>query len=188
MSKKAIGIQMFHYAPVTLGETVTFGTPKRITDLESLDIANTFASGKNYADNVCNIDISQLTGATITAEFSHVAREVEAELGGRTYKSGAMVAKSDDVQKAVAIMYEKVYDDGSTERICYYNCKLTRNGNGGQTKTENITFEGVTLNGSAIPLPTGEVMLAIASDEMKEDATTKALFDDFFTTVPVVTA
>lgn len=188
MSKKAIGIQMFHYAPITLGETVTFGTPKRITDLESLDITNTFATGKNYADNVCNIDISQLTGATITAEFSHVTREVEAELGGRTYKAGAMVAKADDVQKAIAILFEKVYDDGSTERICYYNCKLTRNGNGGQTKTENISFEGVTLNGSAIPLSNGEVMLAIASDEIKEDAATKILFDSFFETVPVIGA
>lgn len=185
MSKKAIGIRNCYYAPVTIAEGVaTFTAPKRISDLESLTAENTYASGKNFADNVCNIDISVLTGATITAEFSNVSRKIEAELAGRTYNGGALEAKTDDVQKSVAILYEIVFDDGSSERIVYYNCKLVRNGNGGQTKTENINFTGVQLSGGAIPLPDGRIMMAIASDEITEaDAATQALFDGFFETV-----
>ena len=71
----------------------------------------------------------------------------------------------------------------ATERIVYYNCTLVRNGNGGQTKTENINFTGVTLSGGAISLPDGRIMLAIASDEIEEDTTVKGLFDNFFTKV-----
>ena len=164
MAKKTIGIKNCYYAPVTIeGESVTFSTPVRIPDLESLTAENTYASG--------NIDINVLTGATLTAEFSHVSRETEAILGGRKYSNGAMEVNSDDAQKSVAILYELVFNDGSTERIVYYNCTLVRNGNGGQTKTENINFTGVTLSGGAISLPDGRIMLAIASDEIEEDTT-----------------
>lgn len=184
MAKKTIGIKNCYYAPVTIeGESVTFSTPVRIPDLESLTAENTYASGKNFADNLCNIDINVLTGATLTAEFSHVSRETEAILGGRKYSNGAMEVHSDDAQKSVAILYELVFNDGSTERIVYYNCTLVRNGNGGQTKTENINFTGVTLSGGAISLPDGRIMLAIASDEIAEDTTVKELFDNFFTEV-----
>lgn len=184
MSKKAIGISKCYYSTVTFTDGVpTFGTPNRIPDLETLTITDTFAEGKNFADNVCNIVIRQLTGATISAEFSNVSRKIEAEFGGKEYKAGQMESRADDVQKAVALMFEKNFDDGSAERVVYYNCKLTREGNGGQTKTDNINFTGVTLAGSAIPLPDGRVSLVIASDEMEADAGAKAKYDAFFTEV-----
>ena len=61
MSKKAVGICKCHYAVLTVtpqengNDLISYGTPVKIPDLEEISITESYAEGKNYADNICNI-------------------------------------------------------------------------------------------------------------------------------------
>ena len=120
--------------------------------------------------------------------FSNVSRKIEAELAGKTYNNGQMESNVNDTQKSVAILFQKTFDDGSYENIVYYNCKLSRDDNGGSTKGESISFQGVTISGTAIPLSNNKLSYIIASDEVGDDAQAKKKLDNFFKTVQFIDA
>ena len=83
MSKKAEGCEKLAIAPLTItGETVTFGTPILIPDLETITITDQYAEGKNYADNQENIYKKKKTGAEISITLSHISKKIEAQLMG----------------------------------------------------------------------------------------------------------
>lgn len=183
MARKANGISNCHYAILTLTDegTYTYGPFKPITGLESASFQDQFAEGENYADDVQNIYEKVITSANIQLDFSNVSREIEAELGGKVYEKGEMETNTGDVQNAVAIAYQKNFNDNSNERIVYYNSKLARTENSGQTKTGSISYQGVSLSGKAIPLPDGKVHYIIASNELGEvNAEGKARYEKFF--------
>ena len=194
MSKKAVGICNCHYAELTVtpqpsGEdTITYGKPVKIPDLEEISITETYSEGKHYADNICNIAVKIVNNADITMTFSNVSRKIEAVLAGKQYKDGQMESNVNDSQKAVAILFQKTFDDGSYENVVYYNCKLSRDDNGGSTKGESISFQGVTLSGTAIPLTNNKLSYVIASDELGEDTEgkTKKKLDNFFKKVQFI--
>mgnify|MGYP003300071633 CR=1 FL=1 len=192
MSKKAVGICNCHYAELTITpqssgpDTIAYGTPTKIPDLEEISITETYAEGKNYADNICNIAVKIVNNADITMTFSNVSRKIESVLAGKQYNSGQMESNVNDTQKAVAILFQKTFDDGSYENVIYYNCKLSRNDNGGSTKGESISFQGVTFSGTAIPFPNNKLSYVIASDEIAEDAQAKAKLENFFKKVQFI--
>ena len=192
MSKKAVGICKCHYAVLTVtpqasGEDlIAYAKPVKIPDLEEISITESYAEGKNYADNICNIAVKIVNNADISMTFSNVSRKIEAELAGKTYVNGQMESGVEDTQKSVAILFQKTFDDGSYENIVYYNCKLSRDDNGGSTKGESISFQGVTISGTAIPLSNNKLSYIIASDEVGEDATAKQKLDNFFTKVQFI--
>ena len=132
MSKKAVGICKCHYAVLTVTpqdsgqDLISYGTPVKIPDLEEISITESYAEGKNYADNICNIAVKIVNNADISMTFSNVSRKIEAELAGKTYQNGQMESGVEDTQKSVAILFQKTFDDGSYENIVYYNCKLSR--------------------------------------------------------------
>lgn len=184
MSKKANGISKCHYAKYTVeAGVVTFQAPQRIPDLENLTATDKFAEGKNYADNVQNIYEKKITGATLSLEFSNVSRKIESDLAGHAYDAGEMEVSTTDIQSGVAVLYQKNYNDGSYDNIIYYNCKLSKDGDSGQTQGESITYQGDTLSGEAIPLSNGKLKYVIASDSIGEDEKKKAKLDNFFNKV-----
>ena len=183
MDRKANGISMCHYAVLTIGENgeYSYGNFKPITGLESASFQDQFAEGENYADDIQNIYEKVITSANITLDFANVSRQIEAELTGKEYAAGEMETKTTDVQNSVAIAFQKNFNDGSHERIVYYNCKVARAENSGQTKTSSISYQSVQLSGKAIPLPDGKVSYIIASNEIGSDnAEAKARYDNFF--------
>ena len=189
MSKKAEGCEKLAIAPLTItGETVTFGTPILIPDLETITITDQYAEGKNYADNQENIYKKKKTGAEISITLSHITKEIEAQLMGKKYNGGEVLSSADDIQIQVAVMYKKTYSDGSFDLIVYYNCKLAKDDNSATTAGENIEFTGVTLSGKASPLPNKQIDYVIASDEVAEDDTElQAKITNFFTEVQTYT-
>lgn len=194
MSKKAVGICNCHYAVLTVtpqqsgADLISYGKPVKIPDLEEISITETYAEGKNYADNICNIAVKIVNNADISMTFSNVSRKIEAELAGKTYNNGQMESNVNDTQKSVAILFQKTFDDGSYENIVYYNCKLSRDDNGGSTKGESISFQGVTISGTAIPLSNNKLSYIIASDEVGDDAQAKKKLENFFKTVQFIDA
>lgn len=171
-SKKAMGIRNAHYAVYNeaLG---TFGQPKRIPDLETLAVSETYAEGSNYADNLRNIYIKEMVGAEISMEFSNLSREIEADLTGQAYLNGEIEYKADATAKTVALLFEKTYSDGSVDKIVYYNCKLTKDSENGETKTDAFNFTGDSISGQAIPLTNatvkGVLKYVISSAELPPD-------------------
>lgn len=168
MSKKAMGIRNAHYA-IYNSQAGTFGDPVAIPDLETLAISESFAEGSNYADNLRNIYIKELVGAEISMGFSNLTRETEAKLTGQAYEDGELEYSVSATAPTVAVLFEKTYSDGSVDRIVYYNCKLTKDSEDGETKTDSFNFTGDTLSGQAIPTAAGLLKYVISSDSLPED-------------------
>ena len=151
MSKKATGILNAYYAVYDPAKNA-YKTPKAIKDLESLSITETYAEGSNYADNLRNIYIKELVGADLSLTFSTISREIEAEITGQKYLKGEVAYSTNATAPQVALLFEKTYSDGSTDRIVYYNCKLSKDNENGETKTDSFNFVEDTLSGQAIPM------------------------------------
>ena len=151
MSKKATGISNAHYAVFDTTKNI-FKEPKPIKDLETLSITESYAEGSNYADNLRNIYIKELVGADLSLTFSNISREIEAELTGQTYATGELEYKTSAVAPQIALLFEKTYSDGTSDRIVYYNCKLAKDNENGETKTDSFNFVEDTLSGQAIPM------------------------------------
>ena len=151
MSKKATGILNAHYA-IYNPKTKVYAMPKAIKDLESLSITETYAEGSNYADNLRNIYLKELVGADLSLTFSNISREIEAELTGQGFDKGEVAYSTNANAPRIALLFEKTYSDGSTDRIVYYNCKLSKDNENGETKTDSFNFVEDTLSGQAIPM------------------------------------
>lgn len=198
MSKKATGILNAHYAIYDPINKV-YKTPKAIKDLETLSITETYAEGSNYADNLRNIYIKELVGADLSLTFSSISRAIEAELTGQKFEKGEVAYSTNVTAPQVALLFEKTYSDGSTDRIVYYNCKLSKDNENGETKTDSFNFVEDTLSGQAIPMSetvkskettgkdvdlNGILKYVIASDGFtSNDAEYKKRYDNFFTRV-----
>ena len=196
MSKKATGILNAHFA-IYDPKTKVYGTPKAIKDLETLSITETYAEGSNYADNLRNIYIKELVGADLSLTFSSISRAIEAELTGQGFEKGEVAYSTNANAPQVALLFEKTYSDGSTDRIVYYNCKLSKDNENGETKTDSFNFVEDTLSGQAIPMSetvktkangtdvnlNGILKYVIASDGFTSetgDAAYKKRYDKFF--------
>lgn len=199
MSKKATGILNAYYA-IYDPATKVYKTPKAIKDLESLSITETYAEGSNYADNLRNIYLKELVGADLSLTFSSISREIEAELTGQKFEKGEVAYSTNANAPQVALLFEKTYSDGSTDRIVYYNCKLSKDNENGETKTDSFNFVEDTLSGQAIPMSetvktkangtevnlNGILKYVIASDSLSSlptDTAYKKRYDEFFTKV-----
>lgn len=195
MSKKATGILNAHYAIYDPTKKI-YNTPKPIKDLESLSITESYSEGSNYADNLRNIYLKEFVGAALSLAFSNISRETESELTGQSYEKGELAYSTSATAPQVALLFEKTYSDGTSDRIVYYNCKLSKDNENGETRTDSYNFVEDTLSGQAIPMsenvktkdPNGaDVTLAgilkyvIASDGFQSsDAEHKKRFDNFF--------
>lgn len=195
MSKKATGILNAHFA-IYDPKTKVYGTPKAIKDLETLSITETYAEGSNYADNLRNIYIKELVGADLSLTFSNISRAIEAELTGQKFEKGEVAYSTNANAPRIALLFEKTYSDGSTDRIVYYNCKLSKDNENGETKTDSFNFVEDTLSGQAIPMSEtvktkesqgtdvpldGILKYVVASDGFQtSDTAHKKRYDDFF--------
>lgn len=184
MSKKATGIRLLHYAPLTLeGDTYIFGTPKRLKDVEEVTAQDNIVEGSNYADNMQNIYVSKISGANLTLAISNLDPQAEADITGCSYSAGELETKSSDLPNAVAILYQKTYSDGSYANIVYYNCSLRRQDSNGKTEGENIEFTGDSLTGKASPLPDAKIKFAMYSDKIGNNAELQKKLVNFFNEV-----
>lgn len=195
MSKKATGILNAHYAVYDPAKQA-YKAPKAIKDLESISITETYSEGSNFADNLKNIYLRELSGADLSLTFSSISREIEAEITGQGFEKGEVAYSTNASAPQVALLFEKTYSDGSTDRIVYYNCKLSKDNENGETKTDSFNFVEDTLSGQAIPMSgtvksketagtdvdlNGILKYVIASDGFtSSDAEHKKRYENFF--------
>ena len=187
MSKKATGISNAHYAVFNTTNNA-FDDPKSIKGLETLSITETYAEGSNYADNLRNIYIKELVGADLSLQFSNITRAIEAELTGQSHATGELEYKTTAVAPQVAILFEKNYSDGSKDRIVYYNCKLTKDNENGETKAIPMTgkIKTKSANGAEVDL-TGVLKFVMDSSTLPptspDTSEVNKKFNEFFTKV-----
>ena len=153
-SKAPVGYRNVMYASFTIeGDIVTYEAPKPIIAAKSMTATDQFASGEDYGDDILQESIDELQYTDLSIVFRSIPREIEAALQGHSYENGAMnVIPGKDIQKGVAILCEKRYSDGSADRIIYYNCKMKKEADNAEGKTNSIAFGTETLSGKAIPL------------------------------------
>lgn len=180
-ARKLTGCKNVHYAEVTIsGGEASFGTPKRIPNLEEYNYSFLYAEASNYADNQQNIYRKKITGADFGLVLSDLKIQVEAELMGKSYKKGGAVTNTNDQQKAVAVLWEETYSDGTSVRNVLYNTKISRDELSGKTEGENLEFTAVNLVGKSIPLPNGDIHYKMDSSDTTYD---QAKFKAWFTAV-----
>ena len=180
-ARKMTGCRMLHYAPVTItGAMVNFGEPQRIPHIEEYNYTFLFAEASNYADNQQNIYMKKITGADVGLVLSDLAGKIEAELMGKEHSKGGTLTNTNNMQKAVAILWEETYSDGTAIRNVFYNTKLSKDEVSGKTEGESVEFTAVNLVGKAIPLPNGDIHYKLDTAETEVD---QEKFDAWFKAV-----
>lgn len=181
MSRKLTGCRMAHVAELTISDgEATYGTPKPIPDLEEYNYTYSYAEASNYADNLQNIYAKKVTGAEVGMVFSDLKKDVEAMLTGKKYSKGTLLTNASDQAKAVALLWQETYSDGSYVNKVFYNCKLSKDENAGKTEGESTEFSPANIVGKAIPLPNGDIMWEIDSAAEDVDQT---VLNGWFTAV-----
>lgn len=173
MAKVAEGCELLAIAPLTINSdnTYSYEKPIMVPELEQITVTDTYAEASNYADNKQNIYKKKKTGADISITLTYLTKLLEAKLMGKKYNKGEVLSKNDDIQIAVAVLYKKIYSDGSYDLIVYYNVKLAKDDNSSTTSGESIEFAKVKLSGKVSPLPNGNIDYTIASDEVEASNT-----------------
>ncbi|MFQ9979558.1 major tail protein [Clostridium cadaveris] len=181
MSRKLTGCRN---CMVALGKEsdgkITYEEPQAIKDLEEFSYNYTYAEGSNFADNQQNIYLKKPTGADIKLVFSDLKLKMEALLGGKIYYKGGLVTNTNDKAKAVALIFQETYSDGSYINKVFYNTKLSRDETSGKTEGEGFEFTPANIVGRAIPLENGDIEYRLDSSDPEVD---KSKLDAWFTEV-----
>lgn len=148
MSRKLTGCSNCMVAKqINTSGNITFGTPEAIEDLEAFNYSYNYAEGSNYADNKQNIYKKKKTSVNIDLDFSSIKLKTKAQLQGKKYAKGGAASNPNDQSEAVAILFQKNYDDGSYENVVFYNVKLYEKDSQNTTEGENINYTSQGFNG-----------------------------------------
>ena len=182
MSKAVSGIKGLAFAELTINDdkTYSYEKPVMVPELEQITVTDTYSESSNYADNKRNIYQKKKTGSDMSIVLTELKKIIEAIITGKKYYKGALLSKTNDVQKEVAVLYQKTYNDGSIDYCIYYNVKLSRDDNNGETDGESTNYQKVTISGKASPLPDDQLDLVIGSDEAEKDEEMKLLIENFY--------
>lgn len=126
---------------------ITFGEPEAIEDLEAFNYSYNYAEGSNYADNKQNIYKKKKVSVNVDLDFSAIALKMKSKLQGKKYSKGGAASNPNDQSAAVAILFQKNYDDGSYENVIFYNVKLYEKDSQNTTEGENIDYTPQGLTG-----------------------------------------
>lgn len=182
---RIIGVNSLHIAEVT-SDTVSgteFGTPKAVPSLMSIDINDNTESVKFYSDDTTEQVINAFAGKEVTITLGYISNELEAELGGNTYKNGVFIQNANNETKNYAIMFRAPLSKGGYQYVCLYKGVLARTESNYATKEDSVEGQTVTLTGVFMPLQSsGDVSIKANST----DTGNEALISKWFTQVPVV--
>lgn len=185
MSRKLTGCSNCMVAKqINTSGNITFGTPEAIEDLEAFNYSYNYAEGSNYADNKQNIYKKKKTSVNIDLDFSSVKLKTKAQLQGKKYAKGGAASNPNDQSEAVAILFQKNYDDGSYENVVFYNVKLYEKDSQNTTESENINYTSQGFTGVGLSFTNedikGDFEYIMDSADPEVD---KAKLDSFFTSV-----
>lgn len=148
MSRKLTGCCNCKVAQqINVDGEITFGKPESIEDLEAINYAYNYAEGSNYADNKQNIYKKKKVSVNVDLDFSAIPLKMKSKLQGKKYSKGGAASNPNDQSAAVAILFQKNYDDGSYENVVFYNVKLYEKDSQNTSEGENIDYTSQGLTG-----------------------------------------
>ena len=147
-----IGLQKFHYAVLTKDDSTgaTYGTPKKIAGLNSIDINPTVNKATLYGDDAPMATANSLGAITVKFESGDLPLEDEAALLGHTVSNGEMICKADDEAPDVAIMFKSKKHDGQTRYVKLLKGKFAEVQQTINTKGDNIEYQLNSLEGNFV--------------------------------------
>ena len=180
---RIIGCEQLHIAEVTKDDLsgVTFGTPKPVPSLISIDVADQTENVTFYSDDTIEQVIPAFSGKEVTIELGYLSNELEAMISGNEYANGVFTQTKDAVAKEFAIMFRAPKSKGGYQYVCLYKGVLAREEANYKTKEDSIESSNVTLNGVFMLLIyNGKVSIKADSDESEPST----LIRTWFTKVP----
>lgn len=182
---RIIGCEQLHIAEVTKDNLtgVTFGSPKKVPSLISIDVADQTENVTFYSDDTIEQVIPAFSGKEVTIELGYLNNELEALISGNDYSDGVFTQTKDAVAKEFALMFRAPKSKGGYQYVCLYKGVLAREEATYKTKEDSIESSNVTLKGVFMPLTfNGKVAIKADSD----DTEPSALIATWFTKVPEV--
>lgn len=181
---RIIGCKDLHVASlITDGvEGATYGTPKQVPALVSIDIKDNSDSVVFYSDDVAEQTINTFANKEVTIELGHITPELEAELTGQKYVNGVFIQEATPLSKEVALMFKAELSTGGYQYVCLYKGVLSRSESAYKTKEESIEGQTVSLTGIFSPLAYNGRVFAKANDI---DEGNDTVINNWFKNVPV---
>lgn len=147
-----IGVKNFYYAICTKDDEtgVTYGTPKRIVGLNTIEINPTVQRATAYGDDVPLETASSISEITVNLDSVYLPLEDKASLLGHTVTDGVMISKTDDESPYVAIIFESKQTKGAIQYEKLLKGKFSEVQETFNTKGENIEYQLHSLQGSFV--------------------------------------
>ena len=113
-----IGLNNAHYAELTKDNDtgVTYGTPKRLRGVVSINENAESQTAKIYADNQLWATAQVFSEGDVELVMADLPLEDYAALCGHTVENGKLIENANDVAPYVCIMGEGLKQDGKTKR------------------------------------------------------------------------
>lgn len=158
----------------------TYAVPVKVRGLAEIKTTDTFMEGVSIGDMRKMISKKKKSGIDITITANELPAEVEALLMGKSYAKGELVSNVNDQQSEVALLWEEVFSDGSSNYNVIYRTKLSREGREGKGNSDKLDFQTIALSGSALALENGDFDMNLDPSATDVDANKVA---NFFTAV-----
>ena len=147
-----IGLKKFYYAPLTKDDEtgVTYGTPKRIMGINSIDINPTVQKATAYGDDVPMATASSISEIVLRISTVDLPLEDKAALLGHKMVDGVMESSTDAEPPYVAVMCESKTHDGKIQYEKFLKGKFSETQETINTKGENIEYQLPEIEGSFV--------------------------------------
>ncbi len=180
--KSLIGVRNIYFAKKSEG--TTWEKPVRVMGLQEITLKNVIAEGKLIGDMVTLKSTSRKTGLEVSLSVAEYTLSIKAMLEGGNIINGEYVNGADNTGNNIALLFEQVYDDGSSVFNAVYNVSLhAENLIEGKGNSENIEFAITALTGQAMAIEhNGKQIFNLELDTSDEKAD-KEKIKNFFTAV-----
>lgn len=156
--KVKFGFKNAYYALMTeVGDTITYGTPKRLPGAVSMTLSPAGDDVEFYADDSLYFGESVNNGYDGSLEMALIPEEFKAEVLGETLDgNGVLVEDATKTPQPFALLCEFTTDDGAIKKA-FYRCSAKRPNQEGQTKGQSKEVKTETLDLMIRPRTDGKV-------------------------------
>lgn len=161
-NKIKYGIKSLYYAKATDNGTgvLTYSSPVAIPGCRSLSLEQQGENTQWYADNVVYWSGDANNGYQGDLEVALLPDSFRTDILGETLDAkGMYVERASDTKAEFALLWQVEGDDKAT-RHCLYRCVASRPAAGGATKEESIEPQTDTIQITAMPRISDEVVKA----------------------------
>ncbi|WP_321833486.1 major tail protein [Clostridium butyricum] len=147
--RSLIGVRNIHIAKcLTDGN---WDTPIKLTGAQEITIKNTYAEGSLIGDMKKLKSTKKKTGLDVSVGVAEYTNTIKALLEGGEVVKGEYVNSADELGNDVAVLFEQVFDDNSSNYVVIYKVGLRpENYIEGKGNSENIEYATTTLTGTAV--------------------------------------